>query len=351
MTEFIKKLISYLRLYITVKKKIPKINCYDNFTLFNYYSLRIKSIILLLLRRINENEFKQIKTKLNQKKSRLKKRLGIAYNVFDGYELLESSIKTVRDEASFIVVVYQLISNYGEKADKELEETLFRLKQNKLIDELYCYTPNLKDPQACEREKRDIGLILAKRARCKYYMDMDCDEFYLKDQLRNALDYIQYNKIACSAVSIIEYIKKPTYQLANGYIFSPHKDYIFYCPFIMKIFKFKYNLHSNKNFSCLVDPTRGLNAGEKFYLFSKHDVAMHHMSTIRKNLEKKFNNSNLNKGANRSTIKSIQDEIIKFDYEKNIEKRSIFNGIVVNETDNIFDIPEMTIKDSTIKNK
>ena len=40
-------------------------------------------------------------------------KLGVSYNVFDGEELLESSIKSIRDNVDHISVVYQTISNFG----------------------------------------------------------------------------------------------------------------------------------------------------------------------------------------------------------------------------------------------
>ena len=40
-------------------------------------------------------------------------KLGVAYNVFDGEELLEYSIKSIKAFVDFIVVVAQETSNYG----------------------------------------------------------------------------------------------------------------------------------------------------------------------------------------------------------------------------------------------
>jgi hypothetical protein len=55
-------------------------------------------------------------------------RLGISYNVFDGEELLESSIKLIRDNVDFISVVYQTTSNFGNQCSEELVPLLHRLK-------------------------------------------------------------------------------------------------------------------------------------------------------------------------------------------------------------------------------
>ena len=59
-----------------------------------------------------------------------KNKLGIAYNVFDGEELLEKSILSVRNVADFICVVWQRVSNQGNFADPYVEVFLNTLKLN-----------------------------------------------------------------------------------------------------------------------------------------------------------------------------------------------------------------------------
>ena len=39
-------------------------------------------------------------------------KIGVSYNLFDGEELLESSIKSIRKNVDYISVVYQTISNF-----------------------------------------------------------------------------------------------------------------------------------------------------------------------------------------------------------------------------------------------
>ena len=68
-------------------------------------------------------------------------KLGVAYNVFDGEELLEASIKSIRNCVDYICVVYQEISNFGMKCSDTLMETLNALHAQGLVDELISYTP------------------------------------------------------------------------------------------------------------------------------------------------------------------------------------------------------------------
>ena len=56
-------------------------------------------------------------------------KLGISYNLFDGEELLESSIKSVRNEAFHINVVYQTTSYYGNKTENGVGKLLLKLKE------------------------------------------------------------------------------------------------------------------------------------------------------------------------------------------------------------------------------
>ena len=59
------------------------------------------------------------------------KKLGIAYNLFDGEELLANSLENMRSMVDFICVVYQTKSNFNnlnknvEKVVKDLKIAIF----------------------------------------------------------------------------------------------------------------------------------------------------------------------------------------------------------------------------------
>ena len=63
-------------------------------------------------------------------------KLGAAYNVFDGIELLEGSIRSVRPVVSYVVVVFQTVSNFGVPAPKGTAAALRALKEMGVVDEL-----------------------------------------------------------------------------------------------------------------------------------------------------------------------------------------------------------------------
>ncbi|MBO7555197.1 MAG: hypothetical protein J6T41_04420, partial [Neisseriaceae bacterium] len=186
-------------------------------------------------------------------------KLGVAYNLFDGEELLESSIKSIRDAVDYICVIYQQKSYYGENASKNIGEFLNELKDKDLINEIHLYERDFlksNDKHKFEREKRDMGLSFCKKSGCTHFMSMDTDEFYDIEQFIQAKDFIIRNKIETSAVPIYTYLKSPEYRMIRGYI-NPHSsDYQFFVPFIMKIYKYKRQKHNCEFYPCLVDPTR-----------------------------------------------------------------------------------------------
>lgn len=273
-------------------------------------------------------------------------KVGVSYNLFDGEELLPYSIKQIRKNVNYISVVYQLTSNLGNPASNNLEKKLEQLKEKGLIDELHHYEPDFKlTPHENEKKKRDIGLELAKKHGCTHFMSMDTDEFYEEEQFDYALDYIMLHNIKTSAVGIVEYLKEPENQLIGTYTFIK-KDtdlYNFYVPFIIKINKFKTSKHGKGYFPCYTDPTRKLFHSGRFRLFPIQEIVMHHMATIRLDLDKKYDNSSFLDSSKevQEHLKNIQQEVLAFDFEKSKtlpEDCAIFRKNIVRKVDNKFKI-------------
>ena len=246
-------------------------------------------------------------------------KLGISYNLFDGEELLESSIKSVRDSADHINVIYQKISNWGEPCSENLEDLLSDLVKKKLIDKIYCYTPKNTSAGKNELHKRNIGLNIAKARFCSHFHNMDCDEFYHKNQFDEAKKFIIANKIEASSCKFINYIRQPTWQIQN--------DPQMYVPFITKI-NLLTKLSRKSYFPVLVDPTRKMNGNRKFKYFEPQDLRMEHMWLVRKDLNKKFNNSS---GKNYTTPEFIAG-VLDYQYPGK------FLGNDVLEVENVFNI-------------
>lgn len=233
-----------------------------------------------------------------------KMKLGISYNIFDGEELLKASLVNIRKNADYINVVYQTTSNQGQKASENLEPLLLLLKAEGLIDKLINYEPDLKKSASDnERKKRNIGLEDARKNGCTHFMTMDADEFYYSEQFINAKKFIVDNKIDVSACMCYNYatpiIRHRSIYLAGG------------LAFIYKINK------KSKFTSCYFplysDPTRKMDyKNKKFYMFSPHELVMHHYTYVRNDIMKKWMNS------------SSVDETTKIEiYEKAISLKNI----------------------------
>lgn len=213
-----------------------------------------------------------------------KTRFGVSYSVFDGIELLEPSILSIRSQVDYINVVYQTHSWYGEKSEENILEILNTLKNKKLIDEIIEYKAKPSKPAGYqELEKRNLGLKMAKRAKVNYFMTMDVDEFYLAHEIKKAKATIINKNITRSFVPQIMYGFKPTEQKL-----SFNKNC--YVSFFSKINMFS-KLGKNSKTPCLVDKTRkfAYSIFEKNYVLD--GVEMHHMSRVRKDYAKKMRNS------------------------------------------------------------
>ena len=210
-------------------------------------------------------------------------KLGVSYNLFDGFELLEGSIKQIRQHVDYVSVVYQTISNFGNPCDPELIPLLERLKSEGLIDELFEYSPKInKGGHFNEIQKRNIGLALSQGAGCTHHMSMDSDEYYLPSEFESLKKTIIDGDYDSS------YCQMQTYYKSWEYALDPPETY-----YVSLIFKIK----SDSNFvlmapsPVLVDPTRRMSPTEKHIVFERKDIQMHHGSYIRDNIRVKLTNS------------------------------------------------------------
>lgn len=210
---------------------------------------------------------------------------GVSYSVFDGHELLEASIRAIRDHVDYINVVYQTKSWYGVPANSDLVPELKKLKKLGLIDELIEYkaNPNIKAVKQ-ECEKRNIGLRAARHAGVDYFMTMDTDEFYNGTEFESAKRKIIEQGITHSFCNIVGYGVMPTQQ-----ILAPTPSFV---QFMSKIGHLS-RLGKTRYDICLIDPTRRISRYSLFrnkcYFLS--GIQMHHFSYVRKNVITKLKNS------------------------------------------------------------
>jgi hypothetical protein len=261
-------------------------------------------------------------------------KIGVVYNLFDGEELLEDSIKSIRGKVDFIVVLYQTVSNFGNNyAQSELE--CKRLLEKGLIDEARQYAPtvqylengNVFWESGCNNEmsKRNLGLDICRENGCTHLLMMDTDEFYVDEQFDYAFKEIIEGDYDTSFCQMVTYYKKP-----NIILFPKEKYYV---PFVIKIKpNTEYKLFVSYPYE--IDQTRQTDVGNCI-TFMREELEMHHFSYVRKDIEKKFINS-----SSVFPREQIDDVVLNF-YNYKEGGKAILLGERIFDTekvDNIFNI-------------
>lgn len=209
--------------------------------------------------------------------------LGCSINIFDGLELLPFSLRNLRNSADFISVVYQDVSNFGNKSKIEILPILDIMKSDGLIDRIIKYVPQENAGHSNEIRKRNIGLESCISAGMSHFMTMDCDEFYVKSQLDEAKKTIEKCAFETTACQMQTYWKTPEWAL-----FPPETYFV---PFISKLDGRRFKLGTS--WPVVADPTRRLEAN-KFYAFKPTEIEMHHFSYVRSDIRAKLYNSSAN---------------------------------------------------------
>lgn len=260
-------------------------------------------------------------------------KLGAIYNVFDGEEFLQKSIENIRSSVDFIGVIFQSISNYGNPCSPFIGEFLSSMKSSGLIDYVFTVEPNFPAlPEVNESRKRQAGLNLCRKQGCTHFICIDVDEFYDKNEFQTAKECIEKDGYDSSACSMYTYFKKPIYRLV------PEENY--FVPFIHKIKDNTFVGDFSNEYPVYVDRTRGVSGVNKFILFNKEELMMHHMSYVRKNIASKLNNStakrnfkNIDKYIEYFKSWKIGDKIY---FPNNLEKE--FSAV---ETEDIFSLSKI----------
>ena len=97
--------------------------------------------------------------------------IGFIYNVFDGAELLESSIKSIRNVVDEVVVVFQKQSYFGNVIkDYNIEDVIDYLQKEGLIDKAILHdfdnkANTVRESKNMERKKYNVGLDYLKHER------------------------------------------------------------------------------------------------------------------------------------------------------------------------------------------
>lgn len=208
-------------------------------------------------------------------------KLGVSYNLFDGEELLEGSIKSIRESVDYISVVYQKKSNFGNDSNHNLTDILNGLINKKLIDYIVEYETQNVPPHENELNKRNLGLLLSKKNGCTHHMSIDSDEFYIKEQLNYLKEIINIGDYDASFCKMVSYYK------SGEFVREPKEEY--YVPVIYKINQNSKFIYAEKSV-VEVDPTRRIKF-ENPIIMERNDIEMHHFSMVRNSVRSKLINS------------------------------------------------------------
>lgn len=256
-------------------------------------------------------------------------KLGISYNIFDGEELLRDSILSIRNCADYVSIVYQETSNHGNECSEELIPLIESLQEEGLVDEVQKYKPNLNaSPHFNEVNKRNIGVFISEGAGCTHHMSMDSDEFYVESELEYVKNEIEKNDYDATACQMVTYYKKPYLRL------EPKEEY--YVSLIYKLRNLQFEMGAP--FPVQVDPTRRMHT-DNFKSFTRHEIEMHHMSYVRKDISAKLRDSSAKMNFNDENIQKVINHYNR--YEEPNKALMIGAGLMeydLVETNNIFDI-------------
>lgn len=237
-------------------------------------------------------------------------------NVWDGAELLPYAIRSVEKDVDIFIIVWQDISNYGEKYDpfQEITAAAAMFPHKKFVYKYYepiafCGAPN-------EINKRNVGLQTALEYECTHFFFQDTDELY-ENFHRAKHEYIAAGT-AGSVCRLLTYFKLPIlrFELYDSY----------YVPFIHELHR---DTSAGKgDYPYYVDPTRKVRC-ESVTLITE---PMHHFSYVRKDIGRKLRNSSAKANIAKSTVWQDYTNAAPGYYVKPFFEQKLV------EVENIFDI-------------
>lgn len=207
--------------------------------------------------------------------------LSATYNFFNGEEHLIASLKSIRSQVDYINIVYQTISNHGNKCTEYAKDVIFEIKTLNLVDKLIYYEPNLSIFSGQnELIKRQIGLQDCIDSGATHFFTIDSDEFYRAKEIEYAKHKISNEKYTSSSTKSFLHVRRPIYRGIDNTNIA----------FITEI---QNNISLGGSYPINnIDPTRTIRIPNRtHYHFTTDEVAMYHMCFVRKNFESKFKNT------------------------------------------------------------
>lgn len=213
-------------------------------------------------------------------------KLAAIYNIWDGEELFSGSVECIKDHVDLIIVVWQDVSNFGERHSPAKTIALTAIN-NKLLLDAHHYNPVLGSGFGNEATKRNIGLNVARELGCTHFLFMDCDEYYA-DFSKAKQQYVESGAEG-SVCKMFTYFKKPTLRL--------EKEDNYFVPFIHRLQS--YTQAATGDYPFYVDPTRKVHCIGPVVEIQER---MHHFSYVRCDIERKCRNSSAKENIAKSQL-------------------------------------------------
>lgn len=262
------------------------------------------------------------------------RRLCYNINAFDASELLEDLIKEIRDQLDCVNAIWQAKSYCGNPIDPVDFEELHRVKKLGLIDNIIEFKGDInKEHRQQETDKRNMGIIWAKERGYSHVISADADEFYDKDQFREAIRQINEHGWPITYWSYVNY-----YRDFEHYLVYPFR------PFVPGIHSTYFTYTFNGPAPGPTDPTRRIfnpmNIGT--YLFPDEVIRMGHGCWIRKDIRKKLENWSAKDHFDKSLIDKAVE---RWENWKENEDGTCPNAIM------LFNVPDNSVRINKLKVK
>ena len=218
-------------------------------------------------------------------------RICAVFNVWGDSVLLDHAIKHIYPLVDGVIVVYSMLSNFGEHTHEPI---------NHLPGVDYVrHEPDLNArPVDNERAKRNKGLDKARELSYTHFLSMDADEFYDPTEFKNDKEKFKNENLLGLVSRVKTYFREPTLTIGYDVTLVPtiHK--------ITPSLRFQWNTRYPFAFDgpkkeIRVDPTRQMNI---FNGVEMSDTTMHHYSWIRSDVALKVRNSTARNNIESSTI-------------------------------------------------
>jgi hypothetical protein len=244
-------------------------------------------------------------------------KLAACYTVFNGVELLEHAINSVKDHVDEIIISFQTVSNYGNEC-KDILDFMDRFPDYNY----FSYEPDLKvDSKTNEKRKHQQLIEYARSLNCTHFFLSATDHFYKEDEILYAINVVLTTGVKTTYSKMITYFKEPTLML------EPLEEY--YMPFICST-----SVNIGNISPVLVDPACSFRPFAPFHVFKEEEVLMHHFSWIRKDIRNKLENA----AAKVNWLDKIEEFIDKYNNFKLGDRFPYYPKHKIVETEDIFNL-------------